>query len=61
MNYETKESRDFKDHWHVEAIDEEGRVFVAIFSGPDAQERAIEYAKLKNSASKTMTSKAQST
>ncbi len=38
--------------WRVEAIDfeDEGKVYVAIFSGPDAQTRAEEYAELKNSA-----------
>jgi hypothetical protein len=46
--YETVESREFPDHWHVEAIDDEGRVFVAVFSGPDAEERAREYADWKN-------------
>ncbi len=30
--------------WRVEGNDNEGRVYVAIFSGPDAQERAQEYA-----------------
>lgn len=36
--------------WRVEQIDiESGIVFVAIFSGPSAEERATEYANFKNS------------
>jgi hypothetical protein len=35
--------------WRVEAIDSKaGDVFVAIFSGPLAEERAVEYAKFKS-------------
>jgi hypothetical protein len=36
--------------WRVEAInfDDEGKVYVTVFSGPDAHERAEEYAALKN-------------
>lgn len=35
--------------WRVEAIDSKsGDVFVAIFCGPLAEERAREYAKFKN-------------
>jgi len=36
--------------WRVEAnaYENEGAVYVAIFSGPDAQKRAEEYAALKN-------------
>ena len=48
MNYEVIESRDSLDEWRVEAIDSEGRIFVAIFSGPAAKERANEYAAWKN-------------
>lgn len=38
------------DTWRVEAINEQGdgEVFVTIFSGPDAQARAREYAEWKN-------------
>jgi len=38
--------------WRVEAVDfeDEGKVYVAIFSGPNAQERAEEYAEWKGSA-----------
>lgn len=49
MHYEVIESREFRGHWHVEAIDNDGRVFVAVFSGPNAAERAHEYAGWKNS------------
>lgn len=49
MHYEVMESGLYRGHWHVEAIDREGRVFVAIFSGPHAKEQAFEYACWKNS------------
>jgi hypothetical protein len=49
MHYEVVESGKYPGHWHVEAIDGDGRVFVAIFSGPNAVERAHEYASWKNS------------
>ena len=48
MQYEIIESRDFPGHWHVEAINEDGSVSVAVFSGPEAKERAAEYADWKN-------------
>lgn len=48
LNYEVIESPEFPGHWHVEAIDDEGRVFVAVFSGPEAEGRAREYADWKN-------------
>jgi hypothetical protein len=38
-------------NWRVEAINSRGSdVFVAIFYGPNAQQRAEEYAKFKNSS-----------
>ena len=49
MNHEVAQSKGQQDEWRVEAIDSEGRVFVAIFSGPAAKERATEYATWKNS------------
>lgn len=49
MHYEVAQSKQYPGHWNVEAIDGEGRVFVAIFSGPNASERAYEYASWKNS------------
>ena len=48
MRYDIAESRDYPDHWHVEAIDDDGRVYVAVFTGPQASERAAEYADWKN-------------
>lgn len=48
MNYEVVESNQHPDEWRVEAIDREGRVFVAIFSGPASKERANEYSSWKN-------------
>jgi hypothetical protein len=30
--------------WRVEKLDDDGGIEVAIFSGPDARDRAIEYA-----------------
>jgi hypothetical protein len=49
MHYEVIESSKYPGHWHVEAIDADGRVFVAIFSGAHAMARAQEYASWKNS------------
>ena len=46
--YQVAESRDYPGHWHVEAIAEDGSVFVAVFSGPEASERAAQYADWKN-------------
>jgi len=39
------------DTWRVEAINKEGdgEVFVVIFSGPDAEARALAYVNWKNS------------
>lgn len=48
LRYDMVESKEFPDHWHVEAIDHEGCVFVAVFSGPAAQARAAEYTDWKN-------------
>ena len=48
MHYEVAESKNYIDEWRVEAVDNEGRVFVAIFSGPAAKERAYEYLAIKN-------------
>jgi hypothetical protein len=48
VTYEVVESKLYPDHWHAEAIDEQGQVFVAMFSGPQAKERAAEYADWKN-------------
>lgn len=48
LQYEIAKSREFDGHWHVEAIGPDGEVYVAIFTGPNAKERADEYAEWKN-------------
>ena len=52
IEYEAVPSRDAvdDDEWRVEGIDyeDEGLCYVAIFSGPEAKERAGEYARFKN-------------
>lgn len=50
MEYERTQSG--PSEWRVEAIDydNEGVVYVAIFTGPQADQRAAEYAEWKNSA-----------
>lgn len=50
MRYECGKSTYCPDEWFVEATDEEsvGEVYVALFSGPGARERAKEYAAWKN-------------
>lgn len=49
-NYEVVKSKQSPDRWHVEFIDHanEGECYVTVFTGPDAEERAREYARLKN-------------
>lgn len=51
MRYEIVKSTSVSDEseWRVEAINEDGdgEVYVAIFSGPEAKERAEEYAEFK--------------
>ncbi len=51
MKYETVEDRQSPGDWRAEAVNDEGdgEVYVAIFTGPDAKERAQEYAAWKNS------------
>jgi hypothetical protein len=53
LNYEMVEDRMQPGDYRVEAIDSDrdGEVFTAIFTGPDAKERAAEYARWKNSDS----------
>jgi hypothetical protein len=50
MEWTCLEDKRNSGDWRVEAIDfdDEGKVYVTIFSGPEAQERAEEYAALKN-------------
>lgn len=47
VNYEVVESG--LDEWRVEGIDygQDGQVYVAVFSGPEAEVRAKEYAVFK--------------
>jgi hypothetical protein len=46
MRYEVVKCQDGVDEWRVECIDydNDGQIYVAYFSGPDAQQRAEEYA-----------------
>lgn len=50
LDYETIEDRIHAGDYRVEAIDygSEGEAYIAIFTGPDAQFRAEEYAAWKN-------------
>ncbi|MGB0012764.1 MAG: hypothetical protein WBQ03_14235 [Candidatus Sulfotelmatobacter sp.] len=42
--------KEFPNDWHVETIDSKtGDIFAAVFSGPDAEERAREYATWQES------------
>ena len=49
MRWYCFEDQLYAGDWRVEGNDNEGRVYVAIFSGPDAHERAQEYADWKTS------------
>jgi hypothetical protein len=46
MDASTKvfEDRIWPGDWRVEKLDDDGGIEVAIFSGPDARDRAFEYA-----------------
>lgn len=48
--YEVAQSVNAIEEWRVEGIDydRDGQVYVAIFSGPQARERAEEYVNFKN-------------
>lgn len=49
MQYEVLQDKKFPQDWHAEAIDaKEGDCFVVIFGGPNAEQRAREYADWKN-------------
>ncbi len=52
MHYEVIEDKNTPDTWRVEAIGHtsDGEVYVAIFSGPGARDRAMEYGDWKNHA-----------
>lgn len=49
MTHEVIQSNRDPGEWRVEAIDYEsdGQIYVAIFTGPDARQRAHEYAEWK--------------
>lgn len=49
LNAEVVKRRDTPGAWGVEAIDigGDGQCFVTIFAGPQARERAVEYAHVK--------------
>jgi hypothetical protein len=48
LEAEVVQRRNDPNAWGVEAIDRaEGSVYMAVFSGPEARERAEEYARLK--------------
>lgn len=47
MKYEVAESNDCIGEWRVESIGPEGECYVVLFSGPDAEQRAWEYAEWK--------------
>jgi len=49
LKAEVVERKDSPEDWGVEAIndDGDGEVFMAIFSGPQARERALEYKSWK--------------
>ena len=49
MTWSCFEDQLYAGDWRVEGNDNEGRVYVAIFSGPDAHERAQEYVDWKTS------------
>ena len=51
MEFECIEDQRNPGDWRVEAIDfeDEGKVYIAVFSGPEAKERAQEYVSFKNS------------
>lgn len=47
LTYEVVADRLYPNNWRVEAIDTEA-IFVALFSGPEAENRARDYAAWKN-------------
>ena len=51
MKYEVKESKDRSGEFLAIAVNEanDNEMFSALFSGPDAKQRAEEYAEWKNS------------
>lgn len=55
MEYEVAQTRGSEEEWQVEAIDDDGRIFIAAFGGPDSQQRATEYAAWKNAQNQPST------
>jgi len=47
MIYEISERKNAPGEWGVERIGGDGEVYMAIFSGPEAKERAENYAKIE--------------
>lgn len=47
MDIEIFERRDSAGVWTVEAIGSDGEVYQALFAGPQAEQRAREYANFK--------------
>lgn len=47
MKYFVFEDRECAPDWRVEGMDEQGQVYITIFSGPDAEKRAQEYYAIK--------------
>jgi hypothetical protein len=49
LEYEAFEDKEEPPDWRVEAIGEDGEVYVTIFTGEDQERRAREYAAVMNS------------
>jgi hypothetical protein len=56
LEAEIVERKDTPNAWGVEAIDynNDGAIYMAVFSGPDAKERALEYARSKFAMAKAI-------
>ncbi len=50
IEYEVIEDKIVTGTWRVEVILNTGEVLVTIFSGPDAKQRAVEYAWMRNNS-----------
>jgi|HubBroStandDraft_5_1064220.scaffolds.fasta_scaffold1266803_1 hypothetical protein len=53
MLYELKQDDKNPETWRVEAVGSDGEVYQALFIGPEAAERAREYAAYENSSEQT--------
>lgn len=50
ISYDVYPDKEFPSDWHVEIIENDsGDIFHAVFSGPDAEARAREYANWQES------------